>query len=655
MKKLLPALLILLLTLHSYAQIASSDYVTTWKTDNPGTSTTTQITIPATGEYTVYYESIPVATSGTLPASGTYTNAQTIQLPSAGTYRIAIKPTGVTPFHRINFNNTSDRRKLLSVDQWGSTVWSSLQNAYWGCSNLTAISATDVPILSSVITMVNAFRDCSSLVVAPMMNNWNMSNVTDMSAMFTFATSFNQFIGDWDVSKVTNMQSMFVGASLFNQPLTNWNVGNVTNMFSMFNGAISFNQPLTTWNVSNVINMFNMFSTATSFNQPIDNWDVSNVTNMSAMFQGASAFNQPLNNWNVGNVTAMSVMFQNAGAFNQPLTNWNVGNVTAMGFMFSGATSFNQPLNNWNVSKVIMMGGMFNDATSFNQPLNNWNVSKVQAMDNMFHGASAFNQPLNNWTLNLAVDLLYMFIASGIECGNYSNTLIGWASNPATPLERILYVGDRTYGPGASTARDYLRTTKKWAIVGDKLDAGCTFVSLPVQLVNFTVNAVELGNLLQWSTSAEQNNKEFDIERSNDAIHWIKIGSVNAQSDNGNSSDLLYYSFTDTNSLKGINYYRFLQRDYSGQWQYSPIRSISSNSESKVTLSPNPTQNKVKLTNLNKGCIIVVYNLTGQLLQRHQVAHETEEISLEAYPEGMYNVAVISDYASAKILRVLKK
>ena len=67
---------------------------------------------------------------------------------------------------------------------------------------------------------------------------------------------------------------MFYFATSFNQPLNNWNVSNVTNMFSMFRNTTSFNQPLNNWNVSNVTNMFSMFEDATNFNQDISNWDV---------------------------------------------------------------------------------------------------------------------------------------------------------------------------------------------------------------------------------------------------------------------------------------------------------------------------------------------------------------------------------------------
>ena len=77
-------------------------------------------------------------------------------------------------------------------------------------------------------------------------------------------------------------------ASSFNQPLNNWDVSNVTNMTKMFSGARSFNQPLNKWNVSNVTRMAWMFQDATSFNQPLDNWNVSKVTYTWSMFSGAT-------------------------------------------------------------------------------------------------------------------------------------------------------------------------------------------------------------------------------------------------------------------------------------------------------------------------------------------------------------------------------
>ena len=154
--------------------------------------------------------------------------------------------------------------------------------------------------------------------------DWNVSNVTDMSELFMNNNNFNKDISLWNVSAVTDMSWMFYGAVNFNQPIGNWNVSNVTTMESMFNGARAFNQPINDWNVSSVTNMEIMFSGAHAFNQPINDWNVSSVTNMQHMFSSARAFNQPLDKWNVAAVTNMRYMFSGAHAFNQDLSKWEV-------------------------------------------------------------------------------------------------------------------------------------------------------------------------------------------------------------------------------------------------------------------------------------------------------------------------------------------
>ena len=99
-------------------------------------------------------------------------------------------------------------------------------------------------------------------------------------------------INNWDVSNVTNMYGMFAYAHFFNQPLNKWNVSKVTDMYGMFDGAISFNQPLNKWNVSKVKYTYAMFAGARSFNQPLNKWNVSNVKITSSMFWNATSFDR---------------------------------------------------------------------------------------------------------------------------------------------------------------------------------------------------------------------------------------------------------------------------------------------------------------------------------------------------------------------------
>ena len=80
-------------------------------------------------------------------------------------------------------------------------------------------------------------------------------------------------INNWDISNVNDLSDIFLNYKFFNQPLNNWDVSNVTNMSSMFNNAKSFNQPLNNWEIDCSNTKINgMFYNATSFNQPLNNW-----------------------------------------------------------------------------------------------------------------------------------------------------------------------------------------------------------------------------------------------------------------------------------------------------------------------------------------------------------------------------------------------
>ena len=82
------------------------------------------------------------------------------------------------------------------------------------------------------------------------------------------------------------------GVTLYN--IEDWGVSNITNMSNLFSGKDNFNSDIKKWNTSNVTDMSFMFSDASRFNQNIGGWNTSNVTNMSFMFCNAIKFNQDI-------------------------------------------------------------------------------------------------------------------------------------------------------------------------------------------------------------------------------------------------------------------------------------------------------------------------------------------------------------------------
>lgn len=484
--KQIKVLLLLLFPLVLNAQ----PFVTLWKTDNPGSSASNQITIPTTG--TGYNYNVVWSEVGNPTNTGSLSNLMgntIIDFPSAGTYRVEIDGQ----FPRIYFNAASflpdgDSHKILSVEQWGSVVWTSMVSAFSGCVNLR-INAVDAPDLSGVTDLTRMFWQASSLndninhwnvsTITNMsevfrdaetfnqpLNNWDVSNVTSMNEMFSFAAAFNQPIGNWNVSSVVNMSSVFAGAYAFNQAIGAWNVSNVQYMNQTFAVASSFNQDISGWDVSSVKDMTSLFSNAILFNQNISGWDVSSVTNMNGMFMRALAFTQDITGWDVSGVNSMNYMFNDLTTFNQDISGWDVGNVSDMRSMFQNVTSFNQDLSGWDVSSAVDMNSMFSGASSFNQNISGWNVSNATDMRGMFSGAASFNQDLSGWDVRKVGQMYSMLDNSGLSIENYDKLLIGWS---ALPLKSNVQFGAANLSHCAGvSARAFLISNFNWFIT----DAG---------------------------------------------------------------------------------------------------------------------------------------------------------------------------------------
>lgn len=498
---------------NSQVSVGSTDnFITIWNTHSD-----THLTIPTTGtgyNYDLFWVEIgnPSNNGNLLSQTG---NAFISGLSTATLYRIEIAGN----FPRIYINDGANKEKLNEIQQWGSISWTSMENAFWGCNNLE-VTAIDIPNLSSVTSLSRMFSNCTSMIgvganwnwdtsnISNMsylfsnthyfnqdIGNWNTSNVTNMSYMLNGNFYFNQDIGNWDTSSVTNMRGLFLNARNFNQDIGEWDTSNVTNMSEMFFWAYDFNQAIGGWNTSNVINMFSMFASPmfpNAFNQDIGNWDTSNVTNMSSMFNGCVAFNQDIGSWDTSNVSTMSVMFQDAVTFNQYIGNWDTSNVTTMERMFHDAHAFNQDIGNWdtsnvtsmyrmlrnnymfnhdvgnwNTSNVTTMELLFSGSSSFNQDISNWNTSNVTSMRAMFNNALAFNQNIGSWTLNNNVNLITMFSNSGLDCDHYSAILVGWTNNNPSVTGRNLTATGLFYGTAALEARNTLVNNRGWSISGD--------------------------------------------------------------------------------------------------------------------------------------------------------------------------------------------
>lgn len=379
------------------------------KTDNTGSSSNTEFTIPTLNDSADYVYNVDCDNNGENEVqnhSGDYTCSYNL----AGSYRVVI--TGKFP--AIYFNNELDKEKITAVEQWGTGEWSTMFKAFYGASNLI-VTADDAPDLSKATNMYRMFMGASDLTFTYPINNWDVSKIDYMAYMFSSATIFNEDIGDWNVSKVTSMEHMFSSATAFDQNISDWNIASVADMRYMFVHATAFNQDIGGWDTNGVLNMWGTFLYASTFNQDIGDWDVSTVTSMGEMFSNASSFNQDIGDWDVSSVADVRYMFD-ATTFNQDISDWDMISVTDstnLGFMFSDShlsiSNYDNLLKSW--STVYIVDNVDFDAGS----------------SNYCQGEDGKNILINieDWTFNDA----------GKDCGFYITT-----PNEVTAVDGELYV-----------------------------------------------------------------------------------------------------------------------------------------------------------------------------------------------------------------------
>jgi len=92
---------------------------------------------------------------------------------------------------------------------------------------------------------------------------------------------------------------------------------------------------------------------------------------------------------------------------------------------------------------------------------------------------------------------------------------------------------------------------------------------LPVELSSFTSSVNANSVKLNWSTSNEQNNSGFEVQRTtinNETPNaWTKIGFTEGHGNSNSSAD---YSFEDKNLTSGKYKYRLKQIDFNGNFEF---------------------------------------------------------------------------------------
>ncbi len=176
---------------------------------------------------------------------------------------------------------------------------------------------------------------------------------------------------------------------------------------------------------------------------------------------------------------------------------------------------------------------------------------------------------------------------------------------------------------------------------------------LPVTYISFTASVENTIVNLNWETSEEANNDFFEIQRSVNAKNFETIGRLKGQL---TTAQQTHYSFADLQPNEGVNYYRLGQVDVDGSVNFSKIIAVrveSSDSQSFV-LMPNPTTDKLLITNLRSGSNVEVFDLSGQKQKQFTASGLNLLLETKDIPDGMKLIRVTNPdgFSSTKKLMI---
>lgn len=175
-----------------------------------------------------------------------------------------------------------------------------------------------------------------------------------------------------------------------------------------------------------------------------------------------------------------------------------------------------------------------------------------------------------------------------------------------------------------------------------------TKITAPLPVTFIYTKAACSGNNVEisWGTSIELNADYFEIQKSEDAVNWMKIGSVDAA---GNSEKLKEYSFTDPSISSQRSYYRIIENDRDGKKQFTRIleNDCSVIIENQLVISPNPVQDGLQICLTSDKISTIeanIYDISGRLIL------SKSEVKLNNSGQGIISVSGL--HAGLYVLKI---
>ena len=211
----------------------------------------------------------------------------------------------------LNIMFQSSGLQSVNFSNWNVENITNVQNMFYSNQSLTSVDFTNWNT-NNFTECGSLFKKCYNLQDIIGLNTWNLTNCTTKSSIFEECTNLiNLNLEGWSMSSTVSILRLFKNCSnLINVVgIEDWDLSNCSNLYETFMGAGLFNQNINNWTVKTVfgVNATRMLQYCISFDHSLDNWDVS-------QFNGMSNFMLDVN-LSVNNYDSTLISWANSGVY----------------------------------------------------------------------------------------------------------------------------------------------------------------------------------------------------------------------------------------------------------------------------------------------------------------------------------------------------
>lgn len=170
---------------------------------------------------------------------------------------------------------------------------------------------------------------------------------------------------------------------------------------------------------------------------------------------------------------------------------------------------------------------------------------------------------------------------------------------------------------------------------------------LPATISDFKVVPAGNNATVSWKSLVETNVSHYDVQRSNDGVHFTTITTLQPNTNNGGNAS---YSFTDRLASGGTYFYRINTVSKDGSSLFTDYVSISINGNNKLLIYPTVLKagQPLYIKTVTAGTFnIAVYDVQGRVLkQERKTSDGLTTVNTTGLAVGTYAVKVTTESGS---------